>query len=151
MGGEICCLKENTASALWLQSKWSRKLALVRASYNNCLHWWGEKFASLNKILPVHHECNPNGQELLHKLKIRTAFSKNWKMNFCLEIKLTMNLSWFRLCEPKINTLKSEWTRKLELVRARSKNCLNWWGEKFAAWKKILPVHYGCNPNGQGN
>ena len=45
-----------------------------RANSNNCLHWWGEKFASLNKMLPVHHDCNPNDQEISHKLKIPTAF-----------------------------------------------------------------------------
>ena len=87
----------------------------------------GEKFAAWNKILPVHHGCNPNGQEYSHKLKIRTAFTSNRTMNFGLEIKLYVNSFWFRLCQPTINNLKSEWSRNLELVRASSKNCLHWW------------------------
>ena len=101
---------------MWAKDKLSEiqmvKRMSTRASSNNCLHWWGEKFASLNKILPVHHGCNPNGQEYSHKLKIRTASSKNRKMNFRLEIKRTVNSSWFWLCEPQINNLKSKWSRE---------------------------------------
>ena len=85
----------------------------TRASSNNRLNWWWEKFSSLNKILLVHHDFNPNDQENLHKLKIQTAFSKNRKTNFCLKINLRVNSSWFRLCERKLNNLKSKWLRKL--------------------------------------
>ena len=101
----------------------------TRASSNNCLHWcwWGETFASLNKILPVHHGCNPNDQENSPTLKIRTAFSKNRKMYFHLEIKLTVNSSWFRV---------AMWAKhkqsEIQMVRrnstsASSNNCLHWW------------------------
>ena len=102
-------------------------------------------------MLPAHHGCNPNCPECLHKLKIQTIFSKNRKMNFRLEIKLTVNSSWFQLCEPKINNLKSKSPRKLALLWASSHNCLYCWGEKFAPWNKILPVHHGCNPSDPEN
>ena len=92
----------------------------TRVNSNNCLHWWGEKFASWikcfnYKILPVHryHDCNPNDQENSHKLRIRKASSKNRKMNFHLEIKQTVNSSWFRVAMwPKHNNLKSKWSRE---------------------------------------
>ena len=115
-----------------VKSKWSKENEdMGKFRQLPSLMW--EKFACLNKIQSVHHGCNPNDQENSHKLKIWTVFSKNRKTNFRLQIKLVMNSSWFWLCEPKINNLKSKWSRKLALVWAKSNNCLNWWGEKFAS------------------
>ena len=68
------------------------------------------------KILPVHHDCNPNNQDNSHKLQIWTASSKNRKVNFHLDIKLTVNSWWFRLCEPNINNLKYKWSRKIAFI-----------------------------------
>jgi len=108
-------------STMWAKDK-QPEIQMVKristsTSSNNWLHWWGEKFASWNKkiyykILPLHHDCNPKDQENSHKLKIRTASSKNRKMNFRLEIKRTVNSSWFWLCEQQINNLKSKWSRE---------------------------------------
>ena len=94
------------------------------------------------KILPVHHHCNPNDQQNSHKLQIRTASSKNRKMNFRLEIKLTVNSSWFR---------EAMWAKhkqsEIRMVRrnstnASSDNCLYRWGEKFTFWNKFVLIKY---------
>ena len=61
-------------------------ISICKGKFQQLPSLMGEKFTSLNKILPVHHGCNLNGQEYSHKLKIWTAFSINRKMNFCLEI-----------------------------------------------------------------
>ena len=92
--------------AMWAKHKQSEIQMVKRnspsLSSKNCLHWWGEKFASWNKkkyykMPPVYHDCKPNDQENSHKLQIRTAFSKNRKVNFCLKMKLAVNSSWFRV------------------------------------------------------
>ena len=54
----------------------------------------------------------------LHKVKIWTASMKNRKLSSYFEIKLTVNHPDFDyICEPKINNLKSKWSR--ELVQAQ--------------------------------
>ena len=68
------------------------------------------KLIFYHKILP---DCNPNNQENSHKLQIRTTSSKIRTMNFHLEIKLTVNFSWFWLYEPNINNLESKWSREI--------------------------------------
>ena len=49
----------------------------TRASSNNRLHWWGEKFASLNKILPV-QDYNPNAydQERISNSQVGSEHAK---------------------------------------------------------------------------
>ena len=59
------------------------------------------------------NDCNPNDQENSHNLQIQTTSSKIRIMNFHLEIKLTVNLSWFQLYEPNINNLESKWSREI--------------------------------------
>ena len=91
-------------STIWAKHRQSEIQMVERtstsASSNNCLHWWREKFASWNKNFVIKY-CQYtmtaifNDQENSHKLQ--TASSKNRKMNFRLEIKLTVNLSWFRV------------------------------------------------------
>ena len=94
------------------------------------------------KILPVHHDCNPNDQEILHELQIRTASSKNRKMNFCLEMKLTVNSSWFRVAMRAKHKQSEIQMVKRNSTSISSNNCLHWWGEKFASWNKIFILKY---------
>ena len=61
----------------------------------------------------MHNDCNPNDQANLHKLQIRRTPSKIRKMQFHLEVKLTVNSSLFGLCEPNINNLKSKRSRDI--------------------------------------
>ena len=82
----------------------------TRASSDNCLHWWEEKFGSLNKnmdnkVLPLHHGCNPNDQENLHRLKIQTAFLKIRKMNLRLEI----NWQWIHSDLDNVSQSETIW------------------------------------------
>jgi len=123
------------------------------ASSNNCLHWWGDKFAFWNKILIIKYcQYTMTAIQMIkwicisHKfiqkmsfcpeIKIllfssasapwlqskwlrefayvpnSNSFSQKKKMNFHLEIKLTVNSSWFQLYEPNKNNLKSKWSRE---------------------------------------
>ena len=100
------------------------------------------KYKFSYEIPSVHHNCNPNDQQNSHKLQIRTASSKNRKMNFRLEIKLTVNSSWFR---------EAMWAKhkqsEIRMVRrnstnASSDNCLYRWGEKFTFWNKFVLIKY---------
>ena len=116
-----------------------------------------ENFPSQIKTLPMQRRgkkkknCNRNDEIFLHKLKTGLGSSKNRKLNFHLAIKLTVNSSWFRLtlCEPKLNNLKSKWSRELPQAQGSTTAFID--GEKFAAWNIILPVHHDCNPNDQAN
>ena len=94
------------------------------ASANNSLQLWERnllpEIKKYYKILPVHHDCNPNDQEHSHKLQTQAASSKIRKMNFQFKIQLTVNSSWFQLCEPNINNLKAKWSR--EIAQAQNLN-----------------------------
>ena len=48
----------------------------TKASSNNCLQLLGEKFASLNEILPVHQDYNPNDQERISKSQVGSEHAK---------------------------------------------------------------------------
>ena len=92
-------------------------------------------------MLLVHHNCNPNDQENSHKLQIWTASSKNRKANF--------------LSRTKTDSEIIQMVKRIS-TRARSNNCLYWWGEKFGSLNKkidykILQLHHGCNPKDQEN
>ena len=63
---------------MWAKDKQSeiqmvKEISTSKGKFQQLPSLMEEKFASLNKIVPVHHGCNPNDQENLHRLKIPTA------------------------------------------------------------------------------
>ena len=115
---------------MWAKHKQS-EIRMVRrnstnASSDNCLYRWGEKFTFWNKFDLINTastpDCNPNDQENSHKLQIRTASSKNRKVNFCLELKLTVN--W------------SKWSR--ELAQGHVPITAFMMGREIISWKSLI-------------
>ena len=110
-----------------LQSKWLREIAQVQVLTTAFID--GREICFLKykfsyEILSVHHNCNPNDQQNSHKLQIRTASSKNRKMNFRLEIKLTVNSSWFREAMWAKHKQSEIRMVKRNSTNASSNNCL---------------------------
>ena len=107
-----------------LKSKWSTEIAQEQVPNTTLID--GRDICFLKKknykILP---DCNPKDEQNSHYIKILRAYSKNRKMNFHLEIKLTVNSSWFQLCEPRINTLKSKWSRELAHAQVPTTDLIN--------------------------
>ena len=122
-------------STMWAKHKQSEiemvKRNSTSASSNNCLHWWER-----NLLPEIKNDCYSNHLKTSHKLQIRTASSKNRKMNFCLEIKLTVHSSWFWVAMWAKHKQSEIQMVKRNSTRTRSNNCLHWWGEKFASWNK---------------
>ena len=129
-----------------LKSKWSREIAqaqdVTTAFIDEERNLLPEIKKIYNEILPVHHDCNPNDQENSHKLKIRAAFSKNRKMNFRLEIKLTVNSSWFREAMSAKHKQSEIRMVRRNSTNASSDNCLYRWGENFTFWNKFVLIRY---------
>ena len=106
-----------------LKSKWPREIAQAQSLTTAFIDIW-----------------HLNNQEILHKLKIWTASSKNRKMNFHLKMKLTVNAGWFWLCELNISNLKSKWSREIAQAQVlktelRERNLL----PEINIYFKILP------------
>ena len=101
----------------------------TRASSNNCVHWWGEKFASLNKILPVHQDYNPNDQERISNSQVGSEHAKCYSEHNseCIPFHVNMHadcLSFFYL-EPmnqlfggmEMGLHLSDWTKACQSKR----------------------------------
>ena len=82
-----------------LKSKWSREIPqaqVLTTAFTDGERNLLPKIILFYKILPVHHDCNSNDQEHLHKLRTQAASSKIRNMSFRLKIKISVNSSQFR-------------------------------------------------------
>ena len=114
----------------------------IRANSKKYTHWWERNLLPEKRYYKILPDCNPNDQENSHKLQIWTASSKNRKMNFRLEIKLTVNSSGFRVgMWAKHKQSENQMVRR-NSTSASANNCLHWCGEKFASWNKNLITKY---------
>ena len=66
-------------AAMWAKHKQSEIQMVKRnstsASSNNCLHWWGEKFASWNKNLVIKYcQCTMTAIQMIKRISVSSKF-----------------------------------------------------------------------------
>ena len=66
---------------MWAKDKQSeiqmvKEISTCKGKFQQLPSFLGEKFASLNKLLPVNHGCNPNDEEYSRKFKFEQFLKK---------------------------------------------------------------------------